>query len=47
MNSSEFLKLVNESDFNISRISYFAAGQWNGGTSYDIENNETRVYHLI
>ena len=42
MNSSEFLKLVNESDFNISRISYFAAGQWNGGTSYDIENNETK-----
>ncbi|HQC39335.1 MAG TPA: fibronectin type III domain-containing protein, partial [Candidatus Dojkabacteria bacterium] len=42
MNSSEFLKLVNESDFNVSRISYFAAGQWNGGVTYDIETNETK-----
>jgi len=42
MNSSEFLKLVNESDFNISSISYFSAGQWNGGISYDFEKETTK-----
>ena len=42
LTSSDFLLLANAVDRNISRISYFAAGQWNGGTSYDFENNETK-----
>lgn len=42
LNSSDFLLLANAVDRNISRISYFVGGQWNGGTSYDFEKKETK-----
>lgn len=40
--SIDFLELVNRSGNNVSRISYFSGGQWNGGTSYDFEKRETK-----
>jgi hypothetical protein len=42
MSSVDFLNLTNRSGDNISRISYFSAGQWNGGTSYDFKTKTTK-----
>lgn len=42
LTSEMFLKLANQSGRNVSRISYFSAGQWNGGTSYDFETGTTK-----
>lgn len=40
--SPEFLKLANKNGDKVSHISYFSAGQWDGGTSYDFETKETK-----
>jgi hypothetical protein len=35
LTSEDFLELVNISGRNVSSVSYFSGGQWQGGTSYD------------
>lgn len=42
MDSKEFLQLANSDNYNISRISYFSAGQWDGGTIYDAKTKKTK-----
>lgn len=40
LSSSEFLKLANLSGYNVSTISYFSGGQWQGGTTYDFNKGQ-------
>ena len=42
LTSGDFLKLVNTSGKNVSSISYFSGGQWQGGTSYDFGKQEVK-----
>jgi hypothetical protein len=43
LTSVSFLEIANAGhNDNISSISYFSGGQWNGGTSYDFEKRETK-----
>lgn len=40
--SNRFLELVNQSDYKVSRISYFNAGLWAGGNTYDSKTGEVK-----
>lgn len=40
--SNRFLELVNQSGYKVSRISYFGAGQWDGGNTYDFETGKVK-----
>ncbi len=42
LTSDSFLKIANKDGENVSRISFFMAGQWNGGTVFDFERKETK-----
>ncbi len=41
LTSEDFLKLVNIGGRNVSSITYFSGGQWQGGISYDFEKQKT------
>lgn len=49
LNSVEFLELVNMGENKVSAISYFEAGKWSGGTTYDFNTKETKgtVFDLV
>ena len=42
MDSKKFLQIVNQTGRNVSRISYFSGGKWDGGNTYDFETGEVK-----
>ncbi|MGI6484109.1 MAG: fibronectin type III domain-containing protein [Candidatus Dojkabacteria bacterium] len=40
LSSEDFLKIANERGYEVSRISYFTGGSWNGGNVYNLEKGE-------
>ncbi len=42
LEASEFMKLANVGDFNVSKISTFVGGAWQGGVVYDPQMNDTK-----